>query len=499
MSALPSYPILTCEAARALEHERFGSDESKEWSAMQQAGRAIAAAVWQDCEEMGGFRPRARVLVLVGKGHNGGDALIAAQVLGQRLPAARVDVLFLFGQRALRPLAARAWREGLSARATVLRGLPDVGTKAAPGTGYDLCLDGVFGFQFRPPATPAVVTLLERVNALPIRLRAAVDLPSAGVFQADFTYATGSVKDVVLATAAKAGRVRFLDLGFFRGDEPGSERVLTRDVLAPLRGLRSPQSDKRTYGHLFVLGGSRSFPGAVLMAVLAALRSGAGLVTAFVPESIAGAFAARAPEAMWVGWPETPTGELALGGHHLLRERLARADALVVGPGLGRAGETRELVKSIVRESKLPLVIDADALQADVVRAGDAPRILTPHAGELARIDGGADGAGFLSRDHVTTVLKGPVTTVQHRGTAYRSFFGGPVLARGGSGDLLAGLIGGLLAQTPGEPLLAAARGVVWHGLAADELARAHGQTAVQITQLLDFLPAALRECENDQ
>src|SRR6185295_4076064 len=110
-------------------------------------------------------------------------------------------------------------------------------------------------------------------------LRAAVDLPSAGIFQADFTYATGSVKDVV-ADDPKAGRVRFLDLGFFRGNESGGDRVLTPAVLAPLAKLRAPRSDKRTYGHVFIVAGSRHFPGAALMTTLAALRSGAGLVTA---------------------------------------------------------------------------------------------------------------------------------------------------------------------------------------------------------------------------
>src|SRR5690606_7362068 len=116
----------------------------------------------------------------------------------------------------------------------------------------------------------------------PVRVRAAVDLPSADLFRADFTYATGSVKAPVVH-ASSAGRVRYLDLGFFPGEAAGDDRVLTSAVLAPLAGLRPPQSDKRSYGHVFVIGGSRDFPGAILMTVFAALRSGAGLVTAFVP------------------------------------------------------------------------------------------------------------------------------------------------------------------------------------------------------------------------
>jgi NAD(P)H-hydrate epimerase len=295
--------------------------------------------------------------------------------------------------------------------------------------------------------------------------------------------------------APEAGRVRYLDLGFFRGDEPGLDRVLTSAVLAPLAGLRPVQSDKRSYGHVFVVGGSRDFPGAILMTVLAALQSGAGLVTAFVPESLVAAFAARAPEAMWVGWPETPTGGLALEGEHLLRTRLERATALVLGPGMGREPETRALARSVVGASKIPLVIDADALQPDIVAAGNAARILTPHAGEFARIAGGRELRDFAAETRATVVLKGVVTQVAGSDRAvYHSLFGGPALARGGSGDLLAGLTGGLLAQTPADPVLAAARGVVWHGRAADLAARARGQTSIRVTQLLDYLPAALRE-----
>lgn len=489
-----SFPILSCDGARALEAALFDGDEAREWTAMQRAGRAIAAAVLADAREMGGLRTEARLLVLVGKGHNGGDALIAAQAILRALPGARADVIFAFGSRALRPLAARAWRELVQETSERTRARP----RLPPAPAYDLCFDGVFGFQFRPPADAATTDLLQRVNALPIRLRAAVDLPSAGIFQADFTYATGCVKTPAVGDT-RAGRVRYLDLGFFPGPASGNSRVLTPQVLAPLAALRPSHSDKRTFGHLLVVGGSHSFPGAVLMTVLAALRSGAGLVTAFVPESVAAAFAARAPEAMWVAWPETPGGGLALEGEHLLRERLPRASALVIGPGLGRDPETLALAESVAKHATVPLVLDADALQPAVVGAGDhASRILTPHAGEFERISGGTELGALAQASGATVILKGPVTRIAHGAHLYHSFFGGPVLARGGSGDLLAGLAGGLLAQTPEQPLLAAARAVVWHGRSADLLAQAHGATPVSVVQLLDFLGAALKESAHE-
>jgi NAD(P)H-hydrate epimerase len=491
-----THPLLTCESARALEAARFGGDETKEWPAMQEAGRRIAGAVEADFEEIGGFPARAQIVVLVGKGHNGGDALLATHAWLVRHPGATAQVHFALGERSLRPLTTRAWRELTAfagARATV------IGRHQLPASA-DLCVDGVFGFQFRPPAPPLVAELLAEVNACSFRLRAAVDLPSAGLFRADFTYATGIVKGPA-ALAPGAGRLRYLDLGFFAGDEPAGNRVLTYRILEPLAGLRPARCDKRSFGHVFILGGSRQFPGAVLMSVLAALRSGAGLVTAFVPESVVASFAARAPEAMWVGWPETPEGGLALEGEHLLRERLERATALVIGPGLGRERETLALVRNLVETVTVPLVLDADALQPEIVAAGNALRVLTPHAGEFARISGGLELGEFVRGKRTTVVLKGAVTQIAGGGAeeVYHSFFGGPVLARGGSGDVLAGLVGGQLAQIPTEPLLAAARAVVWHGRAADLLARACGSTAVTVVQLLDFLSAALRESVDEQ
>jgi len=482
-----SHPVLSPAASRDLEVSLFAGDEASEWNAMHRAGRAVGEAVLRDSRECGGIPDDGRLLVLAGKGHNGGDALLAALTILAARPSAKVEVLFVFGSRSLRPLAARAWREmvhGARGRVREVRGIEGA---------YDVVLDGVFGFQFRPPAGPRVTALLEAVNAADVRFRAAVDLPSAGIFRADFTYATGSVKTPVLEGDA-AGRVRYLDLGFFRGDEAGSRRVLLLRNLEPLARLRPSVSDKRTFGHVFIVGGSAVFPGSVLLATLAALKSGAGLVTAFVPESLVPAYAARAPEAMWVGWPLTPGGGLALEGEHLLREKLPRATALVMGPGLGREAETAALVRSIAASSPVPFVLDADALTPEIVAATRQPCVLTPHAGELARI-GGTDAVPA----HAVLVAKGPTTRIVHGGVTYESFSGGPVLARGGSGDLLAGLIGGLLAQTPTDSLGAACRGVLWQGLAADRLARACGQTAVRISELLDYVSppvAALGETE---
>ncbi len=495
-SAIPSHPILTPGEAKAHEEGLFGDDERKIWAAMLRAGRSVAEAALRDLGEIGGFPESGRILVLAGTGNNAGDSLVAAREILERFPKAGVDVLQAFGTRKLGPFAARARRELSEACGGRMR----EAWVDALAVEYDLCLDGIFGFQYRPPLPPEAAAAIEASARRRIRFRAAVDLPSGwdepGAFGADFTYATGSAKAPIIG-CAHAGRPRYLDLGFFGGEGDGSEKgdwVILPSILAPLAGLRPAGSDKRSQGHLYIVGGSAGFAGAVLMATLSALRSGAGLVTSFVPKSLAPGFAARAPEAMWVGLPETAGGSLALAGLQQIMGRVERATVIAVGPGLGRDPETLSLAMEIAKASPVPLVIDADALQPDIVRAGSAPRILTPHAGEFARIAFGANLRELCTALPAVVINKGPVTCISDGGAVYHSFFGGPVLSRGGSGDLLSGIVGGLLAQTPDDPLTAACRGAVWHGMAADGLARSHGQAAVQVTQLLDFLAPALRE-----
>jgi len=539
-------PILSTAEVGKFEARLFSGDERREWDAMQSAGRAVAEAVLHDLKRIGGFpKNGGRLLVLVGKGHNGGDALIAVEAILEKHAEVCAEVVFVFGERSLRPLAWRAWvnlQTRFPEQVQVLSPR-DFSEPVSAGVRYALCLDGIFGFQFRPPLDARAASILAAANSFSVELRAAVDLPSglgeAGAFRADFTYATGVLKREVLGLR-NAGRLRYLDLGFFKTAQPESQsldQIITADVLAPLRGWRNPHSDKRSQGHVFVLAGSREYPGAALMCVLAALRSGAGLVTAFVPESLVPSFAASVPEAIWVGWPETPDGGLALEGEYLLRERLARAGekrALVVGPGVGRERETQVLVGEVVQahSGELPVVLDADALQPEFLENAHGALVLTPHAGEFRRLSGAGltDEAlrDFARRAGAVVSLKGPVTRIcdgraggdsclsrggdkcgslSSKGAGggegeaafalpiYHSLLGGPVLARGGTGDLLAGILGAQLAREPHKVLEATCRAVVWHGLAAEELERAQGgRPHDRSAQLLGRGPEGLRQ-----
>jgi NAD(P)H-hydrate epimerase len=360
---------------------------------------------------------------------------------------------------------------------------------------YDVVLDGVFGFNFRPPLSEGVRDWFAAVRLSSVSLRAAVDLPSGGddenAFQADITYATGVLKAELLELP-HAGRLRYVDLGFFPPHTPGDVRLVKPTVLDPLRTLRPAACDKRSFGQLAVIGGSRSYPGAVGMSVAAALLSGVGNVTAFVPESIAPAMAARWPEAMWMGCPETEEGGLAIDASVVTQRHLDRATALLIGPGLGREAETQAFVGQVLQQATVPVVLDADALLPELVSQGTMPRILTPHAGEYQRIQPYDTSAP--DRTECVWVRKGPVTRIHCDQTVYHVIDGGPELARGGSGDVLAGLIGGRLAEHPDELMRAAVEGACWHGRAALRVARHRGETAIRTTGLLDELNVALRE-----
>ncbi|MGC6456005.1 MAG: NAD(P)H-hydrate dehydratase [Coraliomargaritaceae bacterium] len=520
-----AHPILDCRAAASVESKILGNEEA-EWAAMSSAGAALKQRLVLDYQELRPLPQRLRVLALLGKGNNAGDALIACQHLLADYPRAQVDLLFIEPVEALKALPKRALQE-LTGR--VHTHFYDAGWDTAQchaflqeisaRRGYHICLDGLLGMSFQPPLRSNYASLIDAVNQFPaIDLRAAVDLPSgcsgdpeASVFKADMTYTTGIAKAPLFQGAAPHGRVRYLDLGFFQhpdaGLETSDESILLPGLLDSLRTLRPPNVDKRSFGHLYIIGGSSFMPGALLMAVQAALRSGVGLVTAFAPVSVAATLAAQVPEAMWVPWPETSAGTLSPKALPLLTERLHRADAVLIGPGMGADRNTDFLTQQIVSTVDLPIILDADALRpraVDLVRSRKSsagPVVITPHMGEFIRIaklkkpeTDSQKLIEFSSSARLTLVLKGPITRLCDGKHVFINTFGGPVLSRGGSGDLLAGLIGGMIAQDKKDIPLATARALTYHGLAAERLARTRGQVAVRTTEVLEFLPEVLRD-----
>lgn len=513
-------PVLSCRQAVEFEGKLLSS-EGAVWSAMQAAGSALGRAVYRDFTWWKPWPAKPRILLLAGKGNNGGDAMIAAAELAGLLPELEVTLVPVYGQEAFKTLPQRAFGQLAERLGIHLRiAAPDESLfVAAAGRGFDLTLDGILGAQFRPPVRAPGDTVIDwsRRHRGNLGFRVAVDLPSGmgddsgeACWQADVTYATGVVKRPVLVPGAAetTGRLRFLDLGFFARSpaKPPAEGLAPRTVLPGIGRLRAAASDKRQYGQVFLLGGSSRFPGAILMAAQSAVRSGAGLVTAMVPEPLAAHLAAGAPEVMWLPLPTRPAGDFAEDGLQVIQKAVNGRSVILVGPGLQVGGENARFVSRLLRECPLPMVLDAGALVPEVVTAAASrpesagPLVLTPHLGEFKRISQCADGPvdpevlkAFSARHRVTTLLKGPITRVSDgRQVAYVPA-GNPVLARGGSGDILGGLLAVRLAMRPEEPLRAAVEAVVWHGEAADLLARERGETAVRTTELLDYLSPALR------
>lgn len=521
-----AHPALSCQEAKVLE-SRILVDEAAEWTAMKMAGQGIAQQLVQDYTELCSPPECLRILALIGKGNNGGDALIACGQLLADFPRARVFLILTLPAEELRPLAVRALQE-LEGRVEAhqvsgQKGVSEITqmlSDAAGSEGFHICIDGLLGMAFSPPLCEPLASLIEAVNTFEaINLRASVDLPSGKgdsvkndtiTFQADFTYATGIAKKPIFEGIAECGRIRYVDLGFFKAFQAESiktkEYILTSAVLDPLRSLRPAAVDKRAFGHLFIVGGSAYMPGALLMAVQAAVRSGVGLVTAFAPASVASALAAQVPEAMWIPWPETGNGTLSPHAMPLLLDRINNASAVLVGPGMGKDRNTQMVTQEIVELVELPILLDADALQVRVMKVAQKRRthygriVITPHMGEFMRIAKLAEAnysieviLDFSEAHGVLTVLKGANTRICDGKSVIYNTQGGPVLSRGGSGDLLSGLIGGMIAQNSVCVPTAVAQGIMLHGMAAQLLARAKGQIAVHTTQLLDYLPKVLR------
>lgn len=490
-------PILTCEESALLEEKLLQQDEEKIWQAMSKVGNLLGQTILSDFQEISLLPSSPNILVLLGTGHNAGDALLTAAQISQIIPSSKIKVLFTLGTEKLKPLVKRALN--------ILHSYDTITLEEALQKNFDISIDGILGMSFHPPLSSILSDLIDTINNHPnIRFRASVDIPSGLLLKADFSYATGTAKSILFEENLKSivGRIRFLDIDFFdlpyQGEHSFKEFILLPEILNPLKKLRDPQSDKRKFGHLFILSGSKNYPGALMMSVQSAIMSGVGLVTVFAPESLVSSFAAQVPEAMWVPFPETNSGSLSLSGKHLLLERLDKATALLSGPGLGQDPETLQLIAEIVQEFPSPISLDANALMPKVFEyAKKRPEnlgtlIATPHLGEFIRIADTKSLCTWNQETHVTTLLKGPISKIAYEGKIYNSTFGGPVLARGGSGDVLSGLIGGLLAQTPQDPFNALSRAVIWHGMAAEALARSQGQVAVRTTDLCDYLSPIL-------
>ena len=502
--------------------ERFGIPSIE---LMRSASGAVASFARQQ------FPEARRITVLCGRGNNGGDGLMTARLLSEA--GLQVDTVLLGDPEGLKGDAAKVWAElnsmqphhGAATHAVhIVRSAEEL-VGIANLLEADLIIDAVVGTGFQPPLRGLALEVLHSVqkgtdaSAKHPKILA-VDLPSgwsadatAGdpegpAFPADavvtftapkpahaFGQLTQSLSDPIVCVpigSPEEAAVSSLNLHW-----SGTAKAITDPP-------RAANSNKGMYGHVLVIGGSPGKSGAPAMASLSALRSGAGLVTAAVTPSVLPLVAAIAPELMTHALAVNPDGEISAGNlrPERLEALLKRITVLAIGPGLGTTPESAEFVLGLLSRSRIPAVVDADALNilaahpdqiAEIAR--DRTLVLTPHPGEMSRLTGMKTAEieanrieiarEFATRHQLTLVLKGWRTLIAHPdGQIGVNTTGNPAMAKGGSGDLLTGMVAAMLAQHPTDPGRATEAAVYLHGLSADLTVRGPGIGGDQHTLL---------------
>jgi hydroxyethylthiazole kinase-like uncharacterized protein yjeF len=527
--------------------ERFGVPSL---TLMENAGSAVARFVLSD------YPQAERVSVICGKGNNGGDGFVAARKL---LEAGRaVRVLLLCHPEDLRGDAAHMFQE-MAQRPHPLKITPVI-VREASGLdsaevrevfAADVILDAILGTGFRPPMSVLYAAAIRRMNSAPAAV-IAVDIPSGA--DADAMRAETSSRGVASRSAISENEIcenqaRVDAVVTFTAPRPahifaaltngptviapiGSPReavvselglqVSTAPDFASLLAPRARDANKGSYGHVLVIGGSVGKTGAAAMAGFAALRAGAGLSTVATAKSALATVASFHPELMTETLPETEQGTISLRALGSGLESLLARKTLAIGPGISRNSETAEFVRAVAErgrafsdDSVLGMVIDADALNAfegmaEKLNGRGRTLVITPHPGEMSRLIGMSiaeiqanrlEVARKFAREHeLIVVLKGHRTLITAPdGTVWVNPTGNPGMATGGTGDVLTGLVAGLLAQHPENALLATALAVYLHGLAGDLAAESLGENSLVATDLIRFLPAAFAQAKNSK
>jgi hydroxyethylthiazole kinase-like uncharacterized protein yjeF len=511
--------IVSAEEMRAIDRatsERFGVSSL---ALMENAGAAVADYVLSRHSEA------RRIVVFCGKGNNGGDGFVAARRLHQKSKVVQVillanpaelkgDAAIMFGKLPAAAIAASSREELKSDR--VQLSLP-----------ADLYLDAILGTGFKPPVSGLYADAIEimNVSAVPV---IAVDIPSGADADARVPQVSqqqgivARANSIVTFTAPRPAHVFGLltegpthVAGIGSPDEAivSSLRlnVITPRDYAPLVAPRTAESNKGSYGHVLVIGGSLGKAGSAAMAGISALRSGAGLATVATAKSVLATVAGFHPEVMTEPLSQTREGAISAGAIRQIEALAKGKSVLAIGPGISRVPETAELVRGLVADSQIPVVLDADGLnafegQVDELNGKGRVLVITPHPGEMARLAGCSiadvqkDRLGTarrFAREHeLIVVLKGHRTlVVQPDGEAWENTTGNPGMSTGGTGDILTGMVAAMIAQAVArkspDVLSAVVAAVHLHGLAGDVMRERVGEHSMVATDLLVGLPEA--------
>ncbi|NLL63970.1 MAG: NAD(P)H-hydrate dehydratase [Ruminococcaceae bacterium] len=425
-------------------------------------------------------RYKGKFCVICGKGKNGGDGF----VISRKLHEAGFDVtaVLAFGEPTA-PDAIEMLNRARTAGVEIVRHNIDLCIRSA-----DIIVDCMFGIGFHGTPDETIASVFEMINST-FSFVVAIDVPSGvdtdtGMVDtcvcANVTLAITCLKPAHVLLPAKSfcGEIEVLEIGISEEALDYIEHSYTTlcdEEVGAILEVRDDFAHKHNFGSVLVVAGSRNMPGAACLASKAAVVTGAGLTTVAFPASAYPALAAHAPEVMLCPVKEDESGKLA--SRTPLLEYVEKANVLVIGPGLGRSENITSIVCSLLKAAKCPVVLDADGLNAIVdcidILKECSDVIVTPHMGEMKRL-GGLSAVEFATQYGVTVLLKGPVTEVASSAKIYLNSSGNVALAKGGSGDVLSGMIGGLLAQGLSS-FDAASVGAYIHGRAADIMSKERG------------------------
>ena len=505
--------IVTAAEMRAIDSatsERFGVPSL---TLMENAGAAVAEHVLTH------HSAARRIVVFCGKGNNGGDGFVAARRLHQK--GKTVQVILLADPTTLRGDAAVMYGK-LPVAAIIVHSSEELKSdRVRLSLPADLYIDAILGTGFTPPVSGLYADAIAVLNAAQAPV-IAVDIPSGADADAMAPQKslTARADSIVTFTAARPAHVfSLLTNGptYVAGIGSPAEavvsslqlNVITARDFAPLIDRRPMESNKGNYGHVLVVGGSVGKAGAAAMAGMSALRAGAGLATVATPKSVLPTVAGFHAEVMTEPLPETEAGTIAANAMEQIDALGKGKSVLAIGPGISRFPQTAGLVRALVAKCELPVVLDADGLNAfeghtDELNGKGRLLVITPHPGEMARLAGCSvadvqkDRLGVarrFSREHeVVVVLKGHRTlVVRPDGEAWANTTGNPGMSTGGTGDILTGMVAAMIGQHANDTLLAILAAVHLHGLAGDVMRESVGEHSMVATDLLRGLPEAFR------
>lgn len=493
--------VVTPSQMKFLEAEADKNGNSYEML-METAGKKLSEKIYNM-----NFK---NVTFLCGNGNNAGDCFVAARYLeksGINCTVALVcgepktDISMLNFKRLKNTNIIKNINETIEA----LKNMDDC-----------LVVDGVFGTGFRGELPESIIDIF---SACENKKVLAVDVPSGGncitgavsygMLKADETITFGFEKFGMTQYPLKSycGNIIVADIGIPESFCENFEYIIKKteyDIIKKIIPERKPDSHKGNYGRLLTVCGSESMPGACIMAVTAALKSGAGLVQAAVPEMLVPVLAAKTPEAMICSLKTDSEGFITCENFNKISDLSEKSTALLIGCGLGVTDETKKLVKKLIQNVKIPIILDADGINCiadsiDIIKQSMSDIIVTPHPAEMGRLC--SESTSEIQSDrlkyalslagkykNLTVVLKGAGTLVVSSGKVYVNNTGNAGMAKGGSGDVLAGITASLTAQGIG-PAEASCAAVFIHGLAGDNAAEKFSMQSMSATDIIKCLP----------